>query len=1016
MNEFKKLHEDPRLLHIGTCPPRSYYIPAETAKAAQDALRTGSSGRVLSLNGTWRFMYYESFDKAVDADSGIEALRSLRDECMDIVPVPSCIQNHGYDRHMYTNFRYPFPYDPPYIPDENPCAWYRRDFSVPETAGLERSFLNFEGVDSCFYVWINKKFAGYSTVSHSSSEFEITDFLCAGINTIEVLIFKWSAGSYLEDQDKLRMSGIFRDVYILCRPREYMEDVFVKTDLNADFTECVLSADIRLAGSPAVELSLYAPDGILCAQKTPSTGGKTEFVLKNPLLWNAETPHQYRLDICTRAACGTEEHTAFDIGIRKIEIQNACVLLNGKKVKFFGVNRHDSDPVTGYTISREQAMKDLILMKRHNINAIRTSHYPSTPWFLQLCSAYGFYVIAEADIEAHGTVSQRGGYEIEFFSEIAENPLFKDAILDRVQRCVIRDQNRAAVLMWSLGNESGYGTNFENAGRWVKSYDNSRLLHYEGAFWADKNRTNDFSMLDVFSRMYAPTEWVDDYFAENKHKKPLVQCEFIHAMGNGPGDIEENILQILKYEGFCGGFAWEWCDHAVYGGTTAKGKSVYRYGGDFGDFPNDGNFCVDGLVYPDRTAHTGLLEYKNCLRPIRSYRKDGSTFEFVSNLVFTDARSLIDIEYRIEQDGKTVQSGILTEAIFTRNGKGESCAEVRLPLPEASGGIQVLLFNYRAKCDTPFYSAGYSLGFDEYILTEKKTVLCEAEKGRIDCIKKGRCISLSSRDFSYDFDTYTGLFSRMTYKNTVLIEKSCEWNIWRAPADNDRSIREKWEEAGYDRIRTKVYAVRTEELPQGGIRIEADLSVSAAFIRPILRITEQWTIDAAGKLYFNIKAERDTALPFLPRFGLRFFMPRDFENCTYFGYGPYESYCDKHRASSLGLYTTTVSEQHEPYIKPQENSSHWGCRYVKLGNSRITLLTESTGPFSFNVSRYTQKELTSKGHEHELEKSPYTVFCLDARMSGLGSASCGPDLKEIYQVHEKHIKFEGVLTPHINRK
>ena len=1012
MNEFKKLYEDPQVLHIGTCPPRSYYIPAETEKAAQDALPTGKSGRTLSLNGTWRFMYYESFDKAVDF--GAADIHAVTDERMDTIPVPSCIQNHGYDRHMYTNIRYPFPYDPPHIPDENPCALYRRNFEIPDTMRLERSFLNFEGVDSCFYVWINKQFAGYSTISHSSSEFEITDFLNGGTNTIEVLVFKWSAGSYLEDQDKLRMSGIFRDVYILCRPREYTEDIFVKTDLNADFTECVLSADIKLSGSPEVQLSLYAPDGTLCAQKTLSGGAKPEFVLKNPLLWNAENPHQYRLIVHTRSACGGEEYTAFDIGIRKIEVQNTCVLLNGKRVKFFGTNRHDSDPVTGYTINREQAIKDLTLMKRHNINAIRTSHYPSTPWFLQLCSSYGFYVIAEADIEAHGTVSQRGGYEVELFSELAENPLFKDAILDRVQRCVIRDQNRAAVLMWSLGNESGYGTNFENAGRWVKSYDSSRLLHYEGAFCADKNRTNDFSMLDVFSRMYASTEWVDDYFAENKHKKPLVQCEFIHAMGNGPGDIEENVLQILKYDGFCGGFTWEWCDHAVYGGTTADGKPVYRYGGDFGEFPHDGNFCMDGLVYPDRRVHTGLLEYKNCLRPIRSYQKDENTFTFVSNLVFTDTRDFIDIEYRIERDGKIVQSGILKNLTFTCGENGKPCAEVRLDLPERDGNINVLLFTYRAKYDTAFYSAGYSLGFDEHILAEKPAVLPASQKGELSCRKNSRYITVSVQDFCYEFDTHTGLFSRMSYKNTALIEKSCEWNIWRAPTDNDRTIRQKWEETGYDRPRTKVYAVRTETLSGGAVRIEADLSVSAVFIRPILRITEQWTIDAAGKLHFNIKAERDTSLPFLPRFGLRFFIPRDFEQCTYFGYGPYESYCDKHRASSLGLYTTTVSEQHEPYIKPQENSSHWGCRSVQLHSGHTALSVKSIQPFSFNVSHFTQEELTAKRHEHELEQSPYTVFCLDARMSGLGSASCGPDLKEIYQVNEKLIEFEGVLIPDIN--
>ena len=457
-------HEDPEILHVGTCPDRSYYLPC----AGEDEARQGRSSRVISLNGSWAFQYFSSYKEAIDPDEGL----AFDEEEMDAIPVPSCWQTQGYGRHQYTNVRYPFPCDPPYVPEENPCGLYVRHIQV-ENPEAFRWFLNFEGVDSCFYLWVNGEFAGYSQVSHSTSEFDVSPFLTPGDNTLAVLVLQWCDGSYLEDQDKLRMSGIFRDVYLLARPENHIRDFFVKESFASDFSSAVLTVELDLAGTCAVSAQLYAPDGSLAGEAV-SQGEALSFALESPVLWNAEQPAQYTLLLSTG-----EEAISQKVGLRKIEVQDGVVYLNGVAIKFRGVNRHDSDPVTGYTISREQAQKDLFLMKRHNINAIRTSHYPNAPWFLQLCSEYGLYAIAEADMESHGVAEKMGYHLEETYPDIADDPQFQKAILDRVQRSVIRDKNNAAAVIWSLGNESGWGENFEIAGRWVKEYDPSRLLHYE---------------------------------------------------------------------------------------------------------------------------------------------------------------------------------------------------------------------------------------------------------------------------------------------------------------------------------------------------------------------------------------------------------------------------------------------------------------------------------------------------------------------------------------------------------
>lgn len=692
-------YENLHILHENTMPVRNYYIPAEKAYSTPLDSRDHSD-RIQFLNGTWKFRYYDSIYKLQDEfySEGYDV------SGFDDIPVPSVWQMHGYDYHQYTNVRYPFAFDPPYVPKDNPCGAYVTDFDYDQNEDAPLAHLNFEGVDSCFYVWLNGKYVGYSQVSHSTSEFDITGFIRNGSNRLCVLVLKWCDGSYLEDQDKFRMSGIFRDVYILKRPENAVYDYFIKTscddikdptktEVYIDFTaftgysrdEDLLSskpeADVgKEADSDIdIEVDILDTEGRICSSgcvkyemyaqgdaNTTSDDGKTAansssitLSIDSPVLWNAEKPYLYTVIIRCAGEVITDR-----IGIRDITIENKVVYINGMPIKFHGANRHDSDPVTGFTISREQIVRDMALMKQHNVNAIRTSHYPNVPYFYELCDEYGFYVIDEADIEAHGpselfySDNSWDNKATRWNEPIANNPDFCESILDRIKRCVIRDKNRASVVIWSMGNESAYGVTFERALAWIKSYDKSRLTHYESAQYTDSKRKYDYSNLDLYSRMYPSISEMAEYI-DGDGDKPYILCEYCHAMGNGPGDLEDYFQFFDSHETTCGGFVWEWCDHAIYNGKAANGKDMYAYGGDNGETIHDGNFCMDGLVYPDRRPHTGLLEFKNIHRPVRITGYDGANgiLTLHNYLDFTDIRDYLTMSYEITCDGKVIASG-----------------------------------------------------------------------------------------------------------------------------------------------------------------------------------------------------------------------------------------------------------------------------------------------------------------------------------------------------------------------
>lgn len=1009
-------YENLHILHENTMPDRNYYIPAGKAYSTSLDARDHSD-RVQFLNGTWKFRYYDSIYKLQDEfySEGYDI------SGFDDIPVPSVWQMHGYDYHQYTNVRYPFAFDPPYVPKDNPCGAYVTDFDYDQNEDAPLAHLNFEGIDSCFYVWLNGRYVGYSQVSHSTSEFDITEFIRNGSNRLCVLVLKWCDGSYLEDQDKFRMSGIFRDVYILKRPAGSVFDYFIRTscddiknptkaDVSIDFTAftgyasgakpeagvgkgvdsdinievTILDADGRICSSGCVKCEICVQgDANTNADegKTAASSSSITLSIDSPVLWNAEKPYLYTVIISCAGEVITDR-----IGIREITIENKIVYINGMPIKFHGVNRHDSDPVTGFTISREQIIRDMSLMKQHNVNAIRTSHYPNVPYFYEFCDEYGFYVIDEADIEAHGPSElfySDNSWEnkaARWNEPIANNPEFCESILDRIRRCVIRDKNRASVVIWSMGNESAYGVTFEEALAWVKSYDSSRLTHYESAQYTDSKRKYDYSNLDLYSRMYPSISEMAEYI-DGDGDKPYILCEYCHAMGNGPGDLEDYFQFFDSHETTCGGFVWEWCDHAIYKGKAANGKAMYAYGGDNGETIHDGNFCMDGLVYPDRRPHTGLLEFKNINRPVRitGYDETNGVLTLHNYMDFTDIRDYLTMSYEVTCDGQVITSGDIDVPSVAPHGDGT--ANLRL-ITEMQNLLQTLsainspdnsdstatadcssvaerfddkacIKNmiphraflrviYKAAVGSAFVKEGDVLGFDEVELgspkqntdelMDKTSALSKAQdttSAPLHISETNTEFVISGSNFEYTFDRNTGNFAGIVVDGQELLSAPCDKTIWRAPTDNDRNIKNEWFRAHYDMVSERTY--------ETSCIIKNDLAVitctsclSAPTVQPVLRINAEWTVSAEGTITAGMHVTKNPEFPVLPRFGARMVLRKDMRNVNYIGMGPYESYIDKHHASWHGAFSASIDEMHEDYIMPQENGSHFDCSYVQI--------------------------------------------------------------------------------------
>lgn len=1027
-------HEDLGTLHLGCEPNRSYYIPYGDKESALTDERANSS-RVTSLCGVWDFHFYNSIEEADDFLAGGFSLADF--EKIDVPRSWQTYIDRGYDIPQYSNWALLIPNDPPHVPAENPCGLYIRKINITEAELTRELYLNFEGVDSCFYLFINNKLVGYSQVSHMTSEFKVTEYLSAGENEIKVLVFKYCDGTYLEDQDKYRLSGIFREVFLLARDKEHLTDIEILTSLNGDYSVGSVALKTTATSPVGYEYVLLDSKGATIAEGKAASEDTKEFKVKSPALWSDETPNLYTLII----KCG-EEYIPFLLGFKDLRIVNKTILLNGRKIKARGVNRHDSDPILGAATPMEHMLRDLYIMKQHNVNMVRASHYPNDPRFLGLCDKLGFYVCDETDLESHHS----NGYG--YWDMLTDSPEWTHAYLDRVERMYERDKNHVSIIMWSLGNESGVGRNQEEMYKYLKSRSPECIVHCEdvcrryGEHFIkpqkpDPKRRLDYrdyhNMTDVTSGMYLPPENDDDpkmsrvsclpYLAET-HDQPLFLCEYSHAMGNSCGDLSDYWELIYKHDSFFGGCIWEFTDHAIQlNGTDAKGLPRFTYGGDFGEHPlvHAGNFCVDGLVYPDRRIHTGLMEYKQAIKPFTVTECDIKTgsFTVLSRREFTSL-SDTDLHWCFEQRGKVLKQGIFPSIdIAPRESKSfkVDLSDFDLSL---GGSLRIWLCQ---NTDKPWAKAGFELGFEQTDLPEIKVreALADENTGKDTPMIESTNLKLfvSANDLVYTFDKcgkHRGMLSSIKKNGSELLAAALRPTVWRAPLDNDRTVKELWMVSSYNMpfIDCREISV-TEE--GGAVKVHTVITMARPSFGNFLTLNITYTVFANGELMINTEADLRSFkaydatttydLPFLPKFGFVFELTGGYENMRYYGRGPVESYVDKRLASRQGVFESTVSDHFEPYVKPQENMAHADTGFVELTNDKGDTLSFVSGDrlFSFNCSHFTPEVLTATAHNYELAPSENTVVCIDYKQSGIGSASCGVRLAPKYRLAEPHFSY-----------
>lgn len=948
--------------------PRAYFVPFETAeKAAED--REGSA-YFTALNGEWDFAFFPNVEElAIEDENFTQTVK-----CPDKMPVPFCWElmlGKGYDVPNYINQDYPYPVDPPYLPDVIPCGFYRRTKTVKKLSG-KKYYINFEGVASCFYLWVNGVFKGYSQVSHCTSEFDITDLLTDGENRFEVLVVKHCTGSYLEDQDFFRLSGIFRDVYILERDENHISDIFVKPYVSDDLRSAEIKVTPEFDGE--IAWTLASPAG-----ETVSGGvnsGEFRISVDAPVLWNAEAPMLYTLTVHAG-----NEYIAFPVGIRRVEIKDSVFLLNGEKVKIRGVNRHDMTPETGYAVSVEEMLEDLYSLKRANVNAIRTSHYPNDPRFPGLCDRLGFMLIDETDLESHGMGYNYGDWYWDYWAYLCDSPDWTDACLDRMERLFERDKNRASVILWSLGNESGCGENHRKMADYVRSRDDTAIIHYENARIDYQERLHkDFSDIsDVESRMYASLEYLESYLEDDSLTKPFFYCEYVSAWSTG--DIPLHWGEFEKHDKYMGGCIWEYKDHAVNIGTKEAPK--YRYGGDFGDKPNDGIYCVDGLVHPDRRPRPGYAEMKQTYKPFEAAYENG-VITIRNKRIFASLAEL-SAYYTAEVDGEVVlkkEIGALCIA------PGETVS-VPAQLPAADGNVTLNVHVYLNE-DAPYAEKGYEVGFEQFIIKRTPVSLPAADKNTVAAEESRTEIKIICGDIKYTFSRITGMLTSV-YHGKELLAAPAELSIYRAylPNCSDRSA---WERARYNEAKTKCYSCVLKENTAEKAVVTASLSMAAAAMPPAFRTEMTYTVDATGALHIDTHTTVIRRAPVLPRFGIKLVMPAGYEHTEYLGLGERETYADRHACERFSLYKTTADADFEHYVRPTECSSHYGTLFAKVTNDEgggLAFVSPDEKGFCFASKHYSDVQLMETKHDDELVRDDKLHVNLDYRIHAENAGNAG---------------------------
>lgn len=938
-------YENPRLTSENRCASRSYYIPS------------GKSEYHL-LNGNWRFAFYS---RDIDVPEVIESWATI--------PVPSCWQLHGYENPNYSNINYPYPCDPPYVPDDNPCGIYEREFKLAEKWG--KVYFVFEGVSSCAYLYVNGRYVGFTQGSHLQAEFDITDYVRKGTNTVRAKVLKWCCGSYLEDQDFFRYNGIFRDCYVLQRPQGHITDVEMIPDDK--------SIRIRLDGRANVT--------IRAGEKLLSQGimeGTYEYTPENPVLWNAEKPFLYTLEL-ERGG----EVIKLKAGLRKIEVSSRYeLLINGVAVKLHGVNHHDTSAHRGWCQSDEELRNDLLLMKELNMNCVRTSHYPPTPKFIQMCDEIGLYVICETDIETHGFLRRLPNvpyyFDVESNAWPATKAEWKDEHIDRMRRMVENFKNHPSIIMWSTGNESGHGCNHVAMIQWIHKRDNTRLVHAE-----DASRKGQNYNADVYSRMYPSLADVERFATCDDIPMPVFLCEYSHAMGNGPGDVYDYNELFDKYPKLIGGCIWEWADHVV----TVDG--IQKYGGDFeGELTHDGNFCCDGLVFADRSLKAGSLEAKAAYQPIRTHYAN-NILTVYNRLDFTNLNEY-RFQYWIEVDGEKRQT---YETILS----AEPHTSTKLEISYESATC-----HYGAYLNTRLYKDGREVAATQHRLS--CTVLKEEEQPRLALIEDERNVYAFGEGFHYTFSKHYGVFTSLIVDEVEQLAGKPELTACRAPTDNDRNIqfrwlqKNEWQGENLDKSSVKVYDCWVED---NAIIVSGSLSgISRA---PLFRFVQRIEIAEDGEITVTLRGTVRQDAIWLPRLGFEWELPGDVTDFTYYGNGPAESYRDMCHAGYIGMHESDAAAEYVHYVRPQEHGNHTSVKMLRIGNLEFRADSE----MEINVSRYSTAALLKAEHTDELVADGKTHLRIDYKVSGIGSNSCGPELEQEYRLSEKEIRFAFSIHPMI---
>jgi beta-galactosidase len=1008
--------ENPKMFNQNKEAPYATLLPFADVNSALNN-RPGDSPFYKSLNGMWKFNWVQ---KPADRPQDFHK-NNFDVSGWDDIPVPSNWELQGYGIPIYVNIPYAWTKkpEPPFVShDDNPVGSYKRSFTVPQDWKGRQIFLHFGAVKSAFYLWINGKYVGYSQGAKTPAEWDVTKFLNKGENTVALQVYRWSDGSYLECQDFWRMSGIERDVYLYSTPKLRIRDYFVHTDLDENYEDAVLKVDLDLqnfnsntASGFSVKMSLLdeSKETVVSSTQNVKVKGtdKKNVVLEeninNPLKWTAETPNLYSLVIeLLDKNSKTTEVVSCKIGFRKVEIKNGQLLVNGVAVLFKGANRHEHDEFTGHVISKESMIKDIELMKRFNLNAVRTSHYPDDPRWYELCDKYGLYLIDEANIESHGM-----GYNPD--KTLGNNPDWKEAHLDRIERMVERDKNHPSIIMWSMGNEAGDGVNFEAGSEWVHQRDKSRPVHYERAEL--KPHT------DVFCPMYASIPQIRDY-AESDPYRPLILCEYAHAMGNSVGNLQDYWDVIEKYDVLQGGFIWDWVDQGLvkYDGNGTK---YWAYGGDFGpaDIPSDDNFCINGLINADRTVHPSLWEVKKVYQYIKFNPLNLALgkFEIFNCFDFINLDN-VNIFWRVMAEDEEVLNGVISKPDIAP--KGKKSYAIDLSSISVEPGLECFL-NFSAKTTkaTELVPAGFEIATEQFKLPLEKQAPKISTKNfaPLKVEKAENRVRVFNELFFIVLNTITGEIENYNFNGRELLHKAPVPNFWRAPTDNDigNNMHKRcamWKKASLNR-KVKDYQIE-EKSNQIKVTIVYDLpDVNSEY-------TVLYTIFGNGEILVkNHFVPGSTDLPELPRIGMRMQLPKELKNVSYFGRGPEENYWDRKTGSLVGVYNTTVADLYYPYVNPQENGHRTDVRWVALTAADGTGLLVSGVPLiEFSALNYTIKDFsqTARGTKHtvDLVEKDFVELNVDYKHMGLGGDnSWGARTHKQYTIQPLEYTFEFRLAP-----